>query len=259
VYPEGHEVAPVHIVAITELSAGPDAAWAALASELATTAYELRLAVAGGLPAVVLATVDPVAAQSALAAIERHGHLGAVCDRARITPSDRMTTLVDFALGPAGLTATARGADDLPYRDLQALVRATRCSASTSTHQVSERTLRPGMAIVTGGLVMSKKTKREVVSRTETREQVLYLFRKSGAPPWILRERSARYAGLGADLRPTSLENFATTIAQLRARAPHAAYDDRLVAVRAVRGVADGSDATDLLAQLIATHLAFPR
>jgi len=91
------------------------------------------------------------------------------------------------------------------------------------------------MAIATGGLIMSKKTTREVTTKTETREQVLYLFRKSGGAPWILRERAARYMGLGADLRPTSLENFGTTIRRLRELAPLAFYDERLMSGRPVR------------------------
>jgi hypothetical protein len=129
-------------------------------------------------------------------------------------------------------------------------------TTTTSTSKVTERKLRPGMAIVTGGLVMSKKSTREVTTRTDTREQVLYLFRRSGAAPWILRERSARYACLGNDLRPTSLENFATTIRLLRACAPLAIFDERLMANRPIRGVADGVEATDLLAHLLAIDLA---
>ena len=103
---------------------------------------------------------------------------------------------------------------------------------------------------------MSKKSTRDVTTRTDTREQVLYLFRRSGAAPWILRERSARYAGLGADLHPTSLENFATTTRLLRAYAPQAIFDERFMVSRPIRGVADGIEATDVLAHLLATYLA---
>jgi hypothetical protein len=85
---------------------------------------------------------------------------------------------------------------------------------------------------------------------------VLYLFRQSGAPAWILREREARYTGLGAELRPTSFENFSTTLRQLRLRAPVAMVDERLLAPRAIRGLAEGIDATDVLAHLIVLHLA---
>ena len=72
----------------------------------------------------------------------------------------------------------------------------------------------------------------------------------------ILRERSARYKGLGADLRPSSFENFATTLRHLRERAPGAFYDDRLMSARPIRGVIDGIPATDILAYLLAAHAA---
>jgi hypothetical protein len=102
---------------------------------------------------------------------------------------------------------------------------------------------------------MSKKTTREVVTRADQREQVLYIFRRSGASAWILRERSALYGGLGADLRPSSFESFAATVARLRMSAPEAAYDERLMNSRPVRGVAVGVEAADIYAHLIAQHL----
>jgi len=104
--------------------------------------------------------------------------------------------------------------------------------------------------------VMSKTTKRDVVTRTERREQVLYIFRRSGSPPWLLEERSARYVALGEALRPTSLENFSSAIARLREHAPGATYDERLMTSRPIRGVAAGAEATDILAHLLAQHLA---
>jgi hypothetical protein len=115
------------------------------------------------------------------------------------------------------------------------------------------------MAIITGGLVLSKTTRREVVTQTEVRDAVLYIFRRSPARPWILRERGARYAALGEALRPSSLENFATSIRLLRERAPRAVYDERLVSARAIRGVADGALASDLRAHLLALDIAATR
>ena len=111
------------------------------------------------------------------------------------------------------------------------------------------------MAVATGGLVTSKTTTKEVTSKTEEREQVLYLFRASGAPAWILRERGARYGGLGAEASRTSLENFATVVRKLRDAAPGAAFDERLLGSRPVRGVPDGILSVDLLAHLMAVDV----
>jgi len=245
----------MQLVAIAELSGAPEATVAPLAAALGTTAYELRLVLNGGLPAVVLATVDPARAASAIAAIERTGHAAVTCRRSETTPSARMTALRGFRLDADAVLASAESPARLRYADVGALLRATHRSTVESTEKINERKFRPGMAVLTGGLVLSKKTSREVTTRTDHREQVLYLFPRDGSPAWILREREAHYAGLGADLKPTSLENFQTTIQRLRERAPAAAYDDRLMMARSIRGVADGADATDLLAHLLAAHL----
>ncbi len=242
------------VVAIAELKGSADSL-AQLAIDLETTAYELKLTLGAGFPAVVMATVDEPRATNAMEAIRRQGHVAVTCDRRTIVPSSAMTSLRDFQLEPTGIASSAASGERLPYADVLAMLRASHRSTSTSTEEVKERKLRPGMAIMTGGLIMSKKTTREVTTRTETREQVLYLFRKSGAPPWILRERGARYMGLLADLRPTSLENFGTTIRRLQELAPTAFYDERLMSGRPIRGVGDGVVATDILAYLLAAHL----
>jgi hypothetical protein len=243
------------VVAIVEMR-GPADDLTQMALELQTTAYELKLALSAGFPAVVLATVNEVRATDAMAAIRRHGHRAGLCDRAAMVPSSAMTSLRDFHLEPDALVASAASGERFPYSDVLGLLRASHRTTTTSTQDVKERKLRPGMAIATGGLVLTKKTTREVITRTETREQVLYLFRKGRSAPWILRERAARYMGLGPDLRPTSLENFATTIRRLRELAPQAFYDERLMSGRPIRGVAEGIDATDILAYLLADDLA---
>jgi hypothetical protein len=245
----------MQLVAIAELTGAIEAAAGPLAAAIGTTAYELKLVLNAGLPAVLLATVDPARAASVVAAIRRAGHLAVVCDRAECTPSTRMTSLRDFRLDGDGLRASADSPARLPYQRIGAMLRATHRRTIETTEKVEERKFRPGMAVLTGGLVLSKKTSREVTTQAHERDQVLYVFRTDGEPPWILRERQAHYGGLGKDLRPTSLENFQTTIRQLRERSPGAAYDERLMTGRPIRGVADGSDATDLLAHLLAAHL----
>ena len=243
------------VVAILELSGGADDL-ARLAAELGTTLYELKLTLGAGFPAVVLATVDPALAASAVKTIDAHGHQAELLDRRDIVASSAMTALRDFRFEPDALVADTSRDERLPYDDILALLRASHRTTTTQTEDVKERKFRPGMAIATGGLVLSKTTTREVTSRSEARQQVLYLFRRSGSAPMILGERTARYGGLGADLRPTCLENFATTLRLLRERAPGAYYDERLMSGRPIRGVAEGIPAIDILAYLLAAHAA---
>jgi hypothetical protein len=245
----------MYLAAIGEIRGPIEEAIRPLATDLGTTPYELRLLLNAGCPAVVLATVDESLARAAVAVIKKHGHAPLACDRRDVVTCAAMTLLRDFQLEKGGLVAQAGSSDRLHYDDITVLLRAAHRTTTETLQEVKERKLRPVMAIATGGLVLSKTTTRAVTSRTAQHEQVLYIFRQNG-PPWLLRERSARYGGLGADMGPTSLENFVTTIRRLREIAPGAAYDERLMSSRPIRGVADGVDATDILAHLLALHLA---
>ncbi len=246
----------MHIVAIGELRGTVEDAIRPLALDLQTTPYELKLALNAGFPAVVLVTVDETLAKAAVAAIARNGHAPINCDRSDVVPSSRMTLLRSFKFAASGLAAHTASDEELPYEDIAVMLRAMHRTTTETTETVKERKLRPVMAIASGGLVMSKTTTRTVTSNTAQNEQVLYIFRRSGRPPWLLRERSAQYVGLGTELKPTSLENFSNTIQRLRKLAPHASYDERLKNSRPLRGVADGIEASDIFAHLLASFLA---
>jgi hypothetical protein len=117
--------------------------------------------------------------------------------------------------------------------------------------------------------MMHKSATREIVTAEAGREQVLYLFRKSGEPPWLLVESRAKFAGLGEAIALTQGENYLRTIEALKARCPSGAFDDRLLTAKKVpervtraAGVNKGSESSsasgmDLLAHLLA--LAYAR
>jgi hypothetical protein len=243
----------MHFVAIAELNGQLQAPQlSSLAADVGTTAYELRLLLNAGLPAIVLITADEAQASAAAAAIARHKHVPVVCDRSRIVPSAELTTLRDFELTQTELVTASAGGVSCCYDELSVMLRAVHRSVQESVEQVKERKFQPGMALMTGGLVMSKKVTKEVTTTTSSREQVLYLFRRNQEHPFILRERTANYRALGGAMAPTSLENFTNTIARLRQLAPQAVYDERLVNSHRIRGIGDGSDAVDIMAYLIA-------
>ena len=119
--------------------------------------------------------------------------------------------------------------------------------------------------MITGGLVRSRTTSREVTTRAYDAEPVLYLFAGSGATSWLLREQGTHYEGLRHRLSSTAAPNFLATVAELRARAPQARYDERLVTRRSPldAGPAAGGKLTsphdlDLLAHLVAQSLVCP-
>jgi hypothetical protein len=231
-----------YIVAIAALGASIEAEAKALAADLGTTAYEERLKLASGLPAVVLATADGEAAQALLAKLRARGDRAQLCRASEVVPASAMVRLRQFQLEEDALdTGDAR----LVWAEISAFVRARHHRLVESTETVKHKKFAIGRAIATGGLVMRKSENREVVTRSEDFEQVLYIFRANGGTPWILREHGTNYGGLGASLTPTAIQNFALAVQQFRARASHARFDDSLLRRPAITEV-------DLYAHLLA-------
>ena len=224
-------IATMHVVAITQLSSTVEREAAALAVDLGGIAYEHRQKLAAGLPAVVLTTPDEHRAATLVAKLRARGHVAVACRTADIVASSAMISLRRFQIDDDALIA---GDQRLPWREIGALVRATHRRRIETTTVVKDKQLAVGRAIVTGGLVMRKTTTREVATRTDETDPVLYVFRASGATPWLLREQGTHFEALGAQLTPISARNFQLTVELLRSRAPTARFHDALLTRRTV-------------------------
>ena len=256
------------VVAIAELASPIDAEAAALAVDLATTAYDARLLLAGGLPAVVRTTPDRAQALELLARLRARGHRAIACDMGAVVASGAMVSMRRFRLGDAAVMLSDQPALELPYDDVLALVAAVhRTRVETETH-VREKKFSVSRAIMTSGLSMTKTVSADAHAGAEDREAVLYVFRRSGATPWILRENGTDWSGHGRPVAPTRAENFRLAVEALRARAHSAVFDDRLVTRRAreTASLRTGTGSTsvttssdggiDLLAHLLALWIA---
>jgi hypothetical protein len=252
----------MYIVAIAELATTLEAEAAALAADLGTTAYEERLHLLTGLPSVVLTTVDRGEALALLAKLRARKHGAVACDASAVVGHEAMIPMRGFALEADAVVA---GEERLPYGEITALLRAMHRSQTESRGETKSRQFSAGKALLTGGLALTKTVTREEKSVVSASEQVLYVFRSGGETPWLLRERGTSYAGLGAGLAASSMQNFLTTVARLRERAPTALYDERLLnprnAVQRLTRSGSASASTlsissaggvDLLAHLIA-------
>ncbi len=259
----------MHVVALTELATPIEAEAAALAADLGTTAYEERLKLVAGLPAIVLTSADPAPARALFEKIRARRHGALLCDAADVVPSGAMVPLRSFTFEPDALVATEVPGARLPYDDILGIFRASHQTRTETRTESTTKQFSAGRALLTGGLVLTKTVSREEKSLTEEREQVCYLFRAGGDTPWLLRERGTQYAGLGAELGPSSAQNFVATIARLRKLAPGAVYDERLMnprnAPRQPIRTGSGSSETigvssasgvDLVAHLLALWIA---
>jgi hypothetical protein len=262
----------MHVVAIVELSHPVEAEAAALAADLGSTAYEERLKLAAGLPAIVLTSADPAPAQSLLQKIRARGHGAVGLDASAVIGAGAMISMRRFTLGPDALTLPDAPGQELAYGDILGIFRAMHTTHTQSRTETTTKKFSPTRALLTGGALMSRTVKGEEKSQSTEREQVAYLFRASGETPWILRERGTNYGGLGKDLGPSSAQNFLTMIGKLRALAPRAEYSERLMtAIRLPTRVSHkggvGGESTsvtsasgvDLMAHVMATWVGMKR
>ncbi len=261
----GTSVGPVgydrgmYLVAVATLATSLEEEAPKLGADLGMTGYEARMLLAGVLPAIVLRARDKEQATELLARLRGRRHDAVACDADAVVTQERMTTLGSFALGESALVRHAwRGepAAELPYDDILAVLRATRNTRTRSVEKIEERKLRIGTALATGGLVMTKKTTREVVHTRDEREQLLYLFRRSGMTPWLLEEHGAQYPRLEGERALSQMENFMRTARELQRRAPDAAYDERLLRLRLSQGDKLASRALDENAHVLALWIA---
>ena len=172
-----------------------------------------------------------------------------------------------FRLDPGGVGIEERPEEQLPYDEVWALVRAVHRFDSESLEEVKTSKISAGRALATGGLMLTKSVTQAVRSVSHERCGVLYLFRRTGETPWILRETGTNYAALGTARGHSQVQNFGTTVRLLRERMPTAPYDERLVQMKRVKqgdalarpGAAAKSSTvewTDLLAHVVAYSLS---
>jgi hypothetical protein len=226
----------VFVVALAELGTAADDEASALATDLGLAVYEARLRLAAGLPCILLSTPDRERALDLLGRLRARKHGAVAFDTHAVVGASSMVAVRRFRFGPdavelASSDGAPPGAARLPFAEVSALIRAVHRSSYERIEDVKEVKFRPGAAIATGGLVMTKVTHKKIRSTIEEREQVLYIFGDSDVP-WLMRESTAQCVGLGEAMQATRMLNFAASVRMLRDRVPGAHYDERLLAMR---------------------------
>lgn len=234
-----------------------------LAADLGATPYETALLLRAPSPVPLLRTDDRARAIDLLAKLRGRGHDVVACDAGAVVSSAAMIHVRSFVLEADALRVTSSSgqAERVEWGRAVAFVRAVHRTRSESVEKNTSQKFDLGRAAISGGILLTKKVTTTTKLASEEREPVLYVFRQDGAPLLFVQSRT-RYEGLGGDLRPSQLENFATLVRVLRDRAPRAAYDERLLAPRPgndrIRAGANGAvssstaDGVDLLAHLVA-------
>lgn len=203
----------------------------ALAEALDKTLYETRARLSDpeGGPAVV-ANYGEIEPAWACAGRLRANGISPILLTPEDVESDAQRFLVrSFELGERGIEAVSRQgrATTLAYRDIDLVLRGVRIDERTELKRTEQTKFSPGRALLTGGLMLTKTTRKLEPVTTEQREEFLHLY-ADGRPPLSFRSASLNYQSLGAALQPSTTANFGYLVEELRRALPHARWDERL-------------------------------
>jgi len=221
----------VYVLAIHFAPGAGEALAEPLAEALGCTLYEARARVGDpqGGPAIV-AHYGEIEPAWACAGRLRANGLAPIL----ITPEDVESNAVrfqvrSFTLGGQTLTVVSRRGEtaEVPYRELDLFLRGTRLEERTEVKTTEQRKFSAGRAILSGGLMLTKKTRTVEQVTTEDRDDFVQLY-GDGRPPLVFHASGLNYQSLGTALQPSVAANFAQLIARLRQGAPQARYDERL-------------------------------
>jgi hypothetical protein len=191
---------------------------------------DVRLRLSGPLPRVLAVESDAERARAMSAALEVLGFVTVVCDpRAAPGDDDRLVArTLDF--GPGGLTVgnDLVGDEQLSATSLALIQKGVRIATTTEVSKKSERRIDLTRAVLTGGLILTKKVETQSTKTTTSQDRFVLLHRNDGGRDLILYERRIDYRFLGSELVPSSAVNFDRMVARLRGWAPRAPYDDRV-------------------------------
>jgi hypothetical protein len=248
------------LLAVARIPDGVEArAQAAAAAGLALADLNRRLA--GPLPRVLIPAAPDERAHALAQALEGLGFLVLTCDVAAVPGDDdrvvarRVELAADALVVSDGQGRTHR----CPRGAVALLQRGVRHSRTEERVKTSERRFSVGKAVLSGGMMLTKKIEKTEVATVETAEPFLLVGRGDGEPDIILYERRLDYRSMGPEMQPSSRGNLERLWAWLQALAP-GRTDDRVARPGFVSGLpATAADPIDLALYLVAlTHRASP-
>jgi hypothetical protein len=222
----------VNIVAIHNLVKDKEKLAGPLAAVLKVSPYDvlMRLRVPGNGPLTVAVFAEKDRAGQLSEQLHSAGFEVLVLTADEIENAVKVWTVRRFGLGERKLQVGTEKGDSftISLQDVDLILCGMRISHSTETKTVKKRSVSPGRALLSGGLMITKSTKTTSEVITEERERFVNLYAGNN-PTIILRENSLDYNSLGSVRKPSRSENFTYLIAELRQRCPSARYDDRLL------------------------------
>lgn len=218
----------MQLVASVRAVAELEVAVTALVASAGMTHAEARMRLAPEPPA-LLARLPADRAERVVAELGRMGVVALAIDEAVPSDADRFGAR-SFAFEPGRGRFTSRSGETLllAWDEVRLVLRGVRTARTTTEHTETSRRLDLGRAVLTGGLMMTRKTRSTVRGSQEDPEQFV-LVHAEGGQRVMLAEQALEFSGLGPLLQPARAANIAALVQELRRRTPGAFHDDRLV------------------------------
>ena len=252
------------IVTLVRSPSSIDTAVTSLVEILDLSLYEARTLLNAPTPRVLATRGDRDDADDLSAALSATGFSTKILDGRSVTVEHDADLVASLSLTPEAISATRRDCSERVLRnhEIRLLVRGMSTSLSITEHEETTRKLSVGKTLLTGGLMTHDKVTTKTTQTTRAHQGFLQVHTSDGGPPLYLFDQRMSYAFLGKDIQPASLANMDTLIAMLKQRAPHAAFDDRLMRAPnlgalplAPRGIDPELWRTELAAALLASCL----
>jgi hypothetical protein len=242
------------LVVATRVPSPSEAAFADAARATGLAMADVRERLAGQPPRVLLVEVDDDRARETAATLEQLGFGVVTCDPRTVPADDERLVARSLGITQAHIEATDAHGDteELTPAAVLLIQVGARVVTTIEKSEKSERRLALGRALLSGGLLLTKKVKTEIVRTTTAEDPFVLLHRSDGGRDVMIYERRIDYRCLAGERGPSSHGNFQRLIARLRAHFPRAAFDDRVLRPGLVsRLAAISSNPVDLALQLV--------
>lgn len=214
-------------VAVGRIPGHPEAV--ARAAQLAGLALpDAARMLAGALPRILVRTTPD--GKGLVAALAEEGFLAWAADPSAVPADENRVVMRSLDWEPGGFRAVdARGqAHPCPLESVRLLQRGARTHSTTEVLKTSETRFDLGKAVLSGGLLLTKKVEKMEARTTHAKEPFLLIQRGDGQPDLMVYEHGMDYRCLGTDMRPATLANLALLTARFQTLCPEAPLDDRV-------------------------------
>ena len=193
------------LVVVRAPASGPPAAAdperSARAAKVAgLSAADVRHRLQGTLPRVLLNDADGDRLAAIGERLEELGFATVVCDpRLAPTDADRVIGARRFVSSPtpASRWTPAGGEHECPFAAVEAIQRGTRVTTQTTKEKTVEHKFDVGRAVLSSGLILTRKEVKETVRKTETTEPFALVQRNDGEPDIIALRTAHRLPRAG--------------------------------------------------------------